>query len=90
MEPPLDRPVFETPTFTSGLRGYDKRRVDELIGRCVDALNSDQASRIEQAKTELDRERGKLPLALRGYDRGQVDGMLERLSAVLGHLLPDS
>ncbi len=77
----------DPPVFTATLRGYDKLRVDELVGRCEEALGSGEVSRIGQAKAELDEGRFALPVALNGYHREQVDEFLERLSALLAQRL---
>ncbi|MEU7994030.1 hypothetical protein AB0B83_01635 [Micromonospora sp. NPDC049060] len=79
----LRRERFDSPNFAIGLRGYDPARVDELIRRGQDALISGRTLQRYQVKAELDEARTDLPRATRGYDCGQVDALLEELSAVL-------
>lgn len=72
-----------SPAFTSGMRGYDKNEVDQLIQQGHDALASGQASKCYEARAEIDNARETLTVALRGYDRQQVDVFLSSLSAEL-------
>ncbi|MEH1097812.1 DivIVA domain-containing protein [Micromonospora sp. CPCC 205561] len=57
--------------------------MDELIRRGQDALMAKETWQRYRAKAELDEARAALPVAVRGYDRGQVDALLEELSATL-------
>ncbi|MEV4712600.1 DivIVA domain-containing protein [Micromonospora sp. NPDC049374] len=73
--------ILSEPVFDSALRGYEKRMVDDLIQRGLDALASGPAEQRHAVRAELD---GRtLEVALRGYDMGQVDAFLERLAAAL-------
>ncbi|NES13877.1 MULTISPECIES: hypothetical protein [Micromonospora] len=77
---------FATTTFafTRGLRGYDMREVDRLVGRAQDALahGGDAERRAARAEIEQARAAG-LEVALRGYDSAQVDAALDALCAAL-------
>ncbi|WFE44774.1 DivIVA domain-containing protein [Verrucosispora sp. WMMD1129] len=75
--------VVSEPVFDTALRGYEKRMVDDLVRRGLDALASGTAAQRQAVRAELD---GRtLEVALRGYDMGQVDAYLERLSAALAN-----
>jgi DivIVA domain-containing protein len=67
--------------FTTVLRGYDRLAVDELVRKGEQALTSgDQQHR--QSVAEQIRGASFL-VALRGYDRGQVDARLAQIAASL-------
>ncbi|MFF5215811.1 DivIVA domain-containing protein [Micromonospora sp. NPDC000442] len=75
--------ILSEPAFDSALRGYEKRMVDDLIQRGLDALASGPAEQRQAVRAKLD---GRtLEVALRGYDMGQVDAFLERLAAALAN-----
>ncbi|SCL38266.1 DivIVA domain-containing protein [Micromonospora rhizosphaerae] len=70
--------------FTEGLRGYRMDRVNELIRRARAALARDDRSARLAARSEIEQARAAgLPVALRGYNTGQVDAALDRLCAAL-------
>ncbi|GIJ19781.1 DivIVA domain-containing protein [Micromonospora lutea] len=71
------------PVFDLALRGYEKRTVDDLVKRGLDALASGTAAQRQAVRAELDPR--TLTVALRGYDMGQVDAFLERLAATLAN-----
>ncbi|MEG3632182.1 DivIVA domain-containing protein [Micromonospora palythoicola] len=77
---PGERGVSE-PVFDSALRGYEKRMVDDLVGRGLDVLASGTTAQRQAVRAELDPT--TLTVALRGYDMGQVDAFLGRLAAAL-------
>jgi hypothetical protein len=61
--------------FALSLRGYHRTVVDDLVDRAQTAIASGTPD--ERAKVTADMERG-VPLALRGYDRLQVDAAFRR------------
>jgi DivIVA domain-containing protein len=67
--------------FTVVLRGYEPAPVDELIRLGRQALDSADPALREQAKAQIDQ--ASIAVALRGYDRGQVDAHLAELAARL-------
>ncbi|MGW0504414.1 DivIVA domain-containing protein [Micromonospora sp. NPDC003241] len=79
-----DEEGLGSPCFDIALRGYEKRQVDDLIGRGEEALATDLPTRRSAVRAEVEAARGELPIALRGYDMTQVDAYLKRLSAELG------
>ena len=78
------RAAFETPMFTTSLRGYDERQIDELVGLGRDALASGIPAQRSAAKAQIDSARTDLAAALRGYHAEEVDAYLDRLAAELG------
>ncbi|WP_341719244.1 DivIVA domain-containing protein [Micromonospora sp. FIMYZ51] len=74
--------------FTTALRGYEKRHVDQLVELGQNALAAGSPARRSAVKLEIDAARAALPVALRGYDSAQVDAYLERLSAALASEKP--
>lgn len=70
--------------FTRGLRGYDVREVDRLVGRAQDALARGGPAERRTARAEIEQARAAgLLVALRGYDIAQVDLALDALCAAL-------
>jgi hypothetical protein len=70
--------------FTIGLRGYDVREVDRLVGRAQDALAQGGSAERRAARAEIEQARAAgLLVGLRGYHTGQVDAALEALCAAL-------
>ncbi|SBT49262.1 hypothetical protein [Micromonospora narathiwatensis] len=70
--------------FAVGLRGYDKRQVDGLVGRAEEALATGDAAARRAARAEIEQARAAgIEVALRGYDVGQVDATLDALRAAL-------
>ena len=63
------------PEFTTVLRGYEKRQVDEILTRALDALEGDSADQRASARESL--RAAQFEIALRGYDRTQVDGAVQ-------------
>ncbi|TCB90999.1 DivIVA domain-containing protein [Micromonospora zingiberis] len=74
---------LELPSFTISLRGYDMRRVDELVELGQTALASGVPAQRSAIKTQIDTARTALPPTLRGYYTAEVDAYLDRLSAEL-------
>jgi DivIVA domain-containing protein len=69
------------PDFTVVLRGYEYEPVNELIRLAGEALDSGDPALRQRAKTRIDE--ATFAVALRGYDRGQVDVHLAALSKLL-------
>ncbi|MCW3838943.1 hypothetical protein ONA70_02385 [Micromonospora yasonensis] len=70
--------------FTFGLRGYDVRAVDRLVGRAQDALAQGGPAERRAARAEIEQARAAgLLVALRGYNTGQVDAALDALCTAL-------
>ena len=64
------------------MRGYDRDYVDGLIQRATDALATDRATNRSAAASHL--AAATIPTVWRGYERGQVDAYLRRLSGPTG------
>lgn len=75
--------AFARPDFTVVLRGYEQAHVDGLIRRAHEALAAEGLIRRAELAVKL---RQNHPIALRGYDREQVDTYLRALSAQLAVL----
>jgi len=67
--------------FAVVLRGYEPGRVDNLLRRAGDALLSGDAAQRAEIRAEL--EAPDLVVAMRGYDRAEVDAHLRKLYARL-------
>jgi DivIVA domain-containing protein len=74
--------------FTVVLRGYEPVPVDELIRLARQALDSADPALRQRAKAQI--EAATFVVALRGYDRGQVDAHLAELSARLASPAPET
>jgi hypothetical protein len=70
--------------FATMLRGYETGRVDNLLRRVGDALLSGDPAACAEVRAEL--EDPDLVVAVRGYDRAEVDSHLRKLHARLGRL----
>jgi hypothetical protein len=75
---PAPRPDAD---FTVVLRGYETVPVDELIRLGRQALDSADPALRQRAKARIDQ--AGIAVALRGYDRGQVDAHLAELAKLL-------
>ena len=64
--------------LTIVLRGYDRPAVDELIRQTEQALAATDPAHRQWARAQL--QNANLPVAARGYDRGQVDAHLAALA----------
>ncbi|MEU3454249.1 hypothetical protein ABZ671_11685 [Micromonospora sp. NPDC006766] len=70
--------------FNTALRGYEKRQVDRLVGRAEQTLATGGWVERRAARAEIEQTRAAgIELALRGYDIGQVDAVLDALYAAL-------
>jgi|tagenome__1003787_1003787.scaffolds.fasta_scaffold19596446_1 hypothetical protein len=63
------------PEFLTVLRGYEKRQVDEVLTRALNALEGGSADQRNVARESL--RSAQFEVALRGYDRTQVDGAVQ-------------
>jgi hypothetical protein len=72
---------FDAPRFTMVARGYDSAAVDELVRLGQTALATGESMQRSAVRAQIDG--AKIPLSLRGYDRGQVDATFAVLSAEL-------
>ncbi|MFK3983217.1 DivIVA domain-containing protein [Micromonospora sp. NPDC050397] len=70
------------PEFIHALRGYDVREVDALVERAERAAASDDP--VLRASVRHEIHRAAFTVALRGYDRSQVNGYLQTLAIQLG------
>ncbi|GAA0403567.1 DivIVA domain-containing protein [Micromonospora gifhornensis] len=77
------RPASEPPSFTTSLRGYDRRQIDELVGQGLEAFASGVPAQRSAVRARIDSARTDLAVSLRGYDIAEVDAYLDRLSADL-------
>lgn len=68
--------------FSSALRGYDIRQVDQLLETAERALASGREQDRESAQKAL--RAAEFPQRLRGYDRAQVDRFIDDLIRKLG------
>lgn len=64
------------------MRGYDSAQVDALIERAEQAAASDDPALRASVRHEI--HRVAFTVALRGYDRSQVNGYLQTLAIQLG------
>lgn len=72
---------FDAPKFNVVLRGYDIPAVDDLVRKGQTALAI--GSSVERHAMKAQIEGAKIPVALRGYDRVQVESTFAVLSAEL-------
>lgn len=84
----LRRARFDSPQFTLTPGGYEPAQVDELIQVGQLGLLSEQSRLRSDVKTFVDRIRAELPTSELGYDRTEVDSMLNELSTLIARL-PD-
>jgi DivIVA domain-containing protein len=71
------------PDFIVALRGYEIGPVEDLIRRGRLALVGPDQQRRTEVGGEIEAALGTLPVALRGYDRSQVDTFLRELATRL-------
>ena len=71
-----------TYAFTTALRGYDMRQVEELLENAERALASGRDQDRESALAAL--RAAAFSVRLRGYDRSQVDRFIDNLLRELG------
>lgn len=67
--------------FNIALFGYDRVRIDMLLQRADEALASTDLALRAQVHDELTT--AKVPVTLRGYNRGQVDAHRHQLAGEL-------
>ncbi|MFD1083626.1 hypothetical protein [Micromonospora andamanensis] len=79
----LRRARFDSPRFTMRPGGYEPARVDELIQAGQDVLLFEQSVVRSEAKKMLDQARVELPTNELGYDRTEVDSLLDELSTLI-------
>ncbi|WBB47448.1 hypothetical protein O3597_20190 [Verrucosispora sp. WMMA2044] len=79
----LHRARFDSPQFTMRPEGYEPARVNQLIQIGQDVLLLEQSVVRSEAKTMFDRARAELPTSELGYDRAEVDSMLDELSSLI-------
>ncbi|GAA2608094.1 DivIVA domain-containing protein [Dactylosporangium fulvum] len=64
--------------FTTEFRGYDRAEVDKFVQTANDAIASDEPSR--RARAQADAQAVSFRVALRGYNRREVDHYLRRIA----------
>lgn len=67
--------------FSLELRGYDRQKVDEILGRATAAMDS--ASQAERSAMAAELRSAQFGLVMRGYSRRQVDAHIQRVGAEL-------
>ncbi|GIJ79250.1 hypothetical protein SAMN05443287_11073 [Micromonospora phaseoli] len=79
----LRRARFDSPDFNIRPGGYEPAQVDDLIRQGRDGLLIDQLLPRWAAKATFERARAELPASELGYDRTEVDSLLDELSVLI-------